>query len=222
VDVYVANGNRSGRSAADYCTRFWCHDIYVNSSAPQLALSELFRRDQAVVGRDISWNGYEHDCLLLNLAGSGFVNVAFLYGLALEPDSRQVIADDFDADGRPDLLVGWADRSGPQARLVMQLFRNAIENERHWVGVRLGNAPARAATGAKVRLKNARGTRVETHVIGDSFSSQHSPVVHFGLGDVDRIDVIEVHWADGTVTTLTEPAVDQYHEAVYSPPSTAL
>ncbi len=52
-----------------------------------------------------SWNGFEHNVFYLNLPGEGFVNVAFLLGVSHEFDSRGVVGADFDADGRPDLLV---------------------------------------------------------------------------------------------------------------------
>ena len=46
-DLYVANGHISGKTTRDYCTRFWCHDIYTNKSLPDFGLDQLFLKELA-------------------------------------------------------------------------------------------------------------------------------------------------------------------------------
>jgi hypothetical protein len=43
--------------------------------------------------------------LYLNQRGESFVEIGHLAGVALEPDSHNVVAEDLDGDGRVDLLV---------------------------------------------------------------------------------------------------------------------
>ena len=54
----------------------------------------------------MSWNGFEHIVLYQNEGEGTFVNMAWLMDVAHEYDSRSVLAEDFDADGRLDLAVG--------------------------------------------------------------------------------------------------------------------
>ena len=55
-------------------------------------------------------------------------------------------------------------------------------------------------------------TRVVT---GDSFSSQHSAKLHFGLGGEDKVNSIEITWADGSKEILDSPSIQKYHTATF-------
>jgi hypothetical protein len=52
---------------------------------------------------------------------------------------------------------------------------------------------------------------VDRVITGNSFTSQHAPVVHFGLGDSEQVQSLTVRWADGRTVTLEDPAIDRYH-----------
>ena len=131
-DVYVANGHHSGQTAKDYCTKYWCHDIYAGTSEYDPKLTRFF---DDVIQKDqrMSWNGFEHNCLFMNESGAGFLRVDFLMGVAIETDSRHVVSDDFDGDGKMDLLVV----SVPQDEdgMKIQLLRNTWKSANHWIGV---------------------------------------------------------------------------------------
>jgi hypothetical protein len=53
---------------------------------------------------------------------------------------------------------------------------------------------------------------VDRVITGNSFTSQHAPVVHFGLGDKEHVQSLSVRWADGRTVTLEDPAIDRYHD----------
>jgi len=209
-DLFVANGHMSGRSARDYCTQFWRHDIYIANPKADEVLEEFFVQNNKYLDQTISWNGFEKNRLYLNQSGKGFESVAFCLGLASELDSRAAVADDFDLDGRPDLLVTqWpAGRRGPQQ---LALMMNRLETGNHWIGVRVRAAAGRAAIGAKLRVTYPGGVHVAQLVTGDSFTSQHANMKLFGLGAHERVTRIEVTWLDGTRAALENPAIDRYH-----------
>src|SRR5688500_9462267 len=98
ADLYVANGFISGDTCRDYCTNFWRRDIYLGDSNDNAALDNLFSQ-WARLG-EMSWNGFEHNVLLMNEGGAGFLNVAHLMDVAFEFDSRNVVGDDLDRDGK--------------------------------------------------------------------------------------------------------------------------
>ena len=219
-DIYVANGHNSGDSAKDYCTKFWRHDIYTGSSTEQPVIDVLFLEDlldkfyadDGGVRRHESWNGYEHNRLLMNLSGEGFLNVAFLMGVAMEVDSRQLVVDDFDLDGKPDLLVGWMDRTRGTSKLVVSILRNNWPEANHWIGVRAHGAPGVSPLGAKVTVAYADGRQVAAFVAGDSFAAQHANIKHFGLGKRDQVDTLTIRWPNGQETRIDQPKIDRYHD----------
>jgi hypothetical protein len=212
-DLFIANGYQSGKSCKDYCTRYWTHDIYTGTSKPDPAIKELFGQSLAGLDKDEeSWNGYEHDVLFMNFEGKEFLNVAFLLGVGFEFDSRAVVSDDFDGDGRMDLVVEQFDRASKT--YTLHLLRNEWPTDHHWIGVRLRDGgPGRSPMGAKVTLHTPEGKRVAQNVSGHSVWSQHPNTVHWGLGNVTDVEAIEVRWPNGETTRLDKPAVDQYHEA---------
>ena len=48
-----------------------------------------------------------------------------------------------------------------------------------------------------------------THRAGSSYLSMHSIDLEFGLGQVDRVETIEVLWPSGRQQILTDLEVDQ-------------
>ncbi|MCZ6795659.1 MAG: CRTAC1 family protein [Planctomycetota bacterium] len=211
-DLYVANGNRTGAATRDYCTRFWCHDIYTGSSNADSALVELFAREiDPLVRLEMSWDGYQHNALLMNRDGKSFEDVAYLLGAAFEFDARGVVSEDLDGDGRMDLLV--VEQQWKPIAQVLHVLQNLCPEPHHWIGVRLvEEGDGRSPVGARISVHAAGRTRVERIITGDSFYSQHSLTRHFGLGAADSADWLEVTWLDGTVRRIEGPAIDRYHD----------
>jgi hypothetical protein len=216
VDIYVANGHNSGQSARDYCTRYWCHDVYTGSSQGNAELLKLFGQSLSELHQgQISWNGFEHKVLWMNLGGQDYINVAFLLGVGFEFDGRAVASDDLDNDGRRDLLVvRYVSHRIGHAEYKLLVLRNELETNQHWIGLRLSESIAgRSPVGARVSVTTSSGrTYVQQIVNGDSFSTQHAPTVHFGLGQESDVQQLHVRWQDGTTWSATHPPVDQYHQ----------
>jgi hypothetical protein len=215
VDIYVANGHNSGQSARDYCTRYWCHDVYTGSSQGNPELLKLFGQSLRELHEgQISWNGFEHKVLWMNLGGQDFINVAFLLGVGFEFDGRAVASDDLDNDGRRDLLVvRYVSHRAGHAEYKLLVLRNELQTDQHWIGLRLSDSiTGRSPVGARVTITTTSGkTYVQQIVNGDSFSTQHAPTVHFGLGDEAQVQQMHVRWQDGTTWSAAQPQVDAYH-----------
>jgi len=212
-DLYIANGQTSGKTTKDYCTRFWCHDLYYKpGERPDAAVGELFKRMAPLFsGELVSWNGYEHNALLMNLTGEGFVNIGFLMGCAFEFDARVAVAADLDADGRVDLLVEHKDIRNNQRHLY--LLKNNWQEQQHWLGVHLRGTPSTAAHNAKVTMTLDDGTTLLQHYLtGHSVWAQHPATVHFGLGD-RKPKELTVTWSNGQQTSVSgaKLGMDRYH-----------
>jgi len=44
---------------------------------------------------------------------------------------------------------------------------------------------------------------------GGSFVSSNDPRIHFGLGDAERVDAVEIHWPSGLKQKVTLAGVDK-------------
>lgn len=211
-DVYIANGLESKRSVREYEPEFWLHDIFVDERVDDLAASRYFLdKFSATRGRGWSYGGYEKNRLYLNRGGASFLEIGHLAGVALEQDSRNVVTDDLDGDGRVDLLLTTLE-VWPEVKQTLKIFRNGLSDGGHWIGFRFkeegtGTSPV----GARVTIFWGAHRATRQIVTGDSHRSQHANTVHFGLGSANSVDRVEIRWQNGRSATLLRPAVDTFH-----------
>ena len=48
-------------------------------------------------------------------------------------------------------------------------------------------------------------------VTGETLMGQHATTLHFGLGDPDRVETLEVRWLNGATRVLRAPELNRYH-----------
>ena len=219
-DVYIANGLQSKQSVRDYESEFWLHDIFVDETIDGLtASSYLMQKFSRTRGQGWSYGGFEKNRLYLNQEGESFVEIGHLAGVALEQDSRNVVADDLDGDGRVDLLVT-TDEVWPEVQQTLQVYKNTLNDGGHWIGFRFREqGEGKSPVGVRVTIRYNGRTTTRQIVTGDSHRSQNSNSIHFGLGASDRVDRVEILWANGSAVTLREPGVDEYH-LIHAPAKT--
>ncbi|MBV6441398.1 MAG: T9SS C-terminal target domain-containing protein [Haliscomenobacteraceae bacterium CHB4] len=120
---------------------------------------------------------------------------------------------DYDNDGDLDFYTNGATTG-------RALFRNdSLAGNRHWAQFTLeGVQSNRSAIGAVVRLKANIGGQdvwqireVSAH---NSFQGQNDLRQHFGLGDADAIDSLEVRWPSGTVQTFSGLAYNNFYKLI--------
>jgi enediyne biosynthesis protein E4 len=119
--------------------------------------------------------------------------------------ARGLAVGDIDGDGALDLLVTTI--AGPA-----RLYRNAA-NGGHWLIVRaLDPVLKRDAYGAEVRVRAGERRWLRLLQPAASYLCSSDPRVHFGLGDLRKVDEIEVVWPDGTVEMFDGCAADRVIE----------
>ena len=118
-------------------------------------------------------------------------------GLLVQKSSRATISGDYDQDGDVDLLTTNIDDSPT-------LLRNETRAGRYLV-VQIDPE----VVGTWVRLTTGGRTQVRS-VGGAASYLGHSDVrLHFGLGQAERVELLEVRWPDGAVTRLEDLPVDE-------------
>jgi len=212
LDLYLNNGNVSRNTAKDYDEIFWRHDLYDIEGEEAKDMLEFFSKNDpgALFTEDeYGWAPYQKNRLLANFGESGFVDIAYLMGISLEVDGRAGVSEDFNLDGKPDLVVLDSDLIGEQVHV--KILENDLVGVGNWIGVQLRPAPDHSAIGATTRVFGENYKSVRVNARGQIRSSQTSSFMRFGIGDLDSIDRIEITWSNGRVTELVNPAINQYH-----------
>jgi hypothetical protein len=157
-----------------------------------------------------SLNGYERNNLFHNLGGNRFEDTGYVTGADLIDDGRGVAAIDIENDGDLDLVI---ENYLQPARLLVN--RGTPGN--HWLELKLvGAGPRnggsnRSALGARAVVW-AGGNRFTREVVSSGgYLSGFSRVLHFGLGKVPAIEMVEVRWPSGQVQLLGSLAMDRKH-----------
>jgi enediyne biosynthesis protein E4 len=212
-DVYIANGLQTKESVRDYEGEFWLHDLFVDEKVDDLSATKyLMDKLNRTRGSGWSYGGWEKNRLYLNQEGKRFIEIGHLAGVALEADSRCVVTDDLNGDGRLDLLLT-TQEAWPQVKQTLQVYENNLADTGHWIGFHFREQSGRKSpVGVRVTIHYAGRSAVRQLVTGDSHRSQHSNTIHFGLGAADRVARVEITWPDGSAVTLPDPVVDQYHK----------
>lgn len=199
-DLYVTNGFISGSRERDY---------WYGMSKIAGATGRIFEdaSNWPAMG-DASLSGYERSRLLLNNGTGLFTDVAAQAGIEDVYDGRAVAFVDLFGTGSLDAVV--ANQNGPAL-----LYRNDVIDERHWIAFDLeGTRSNRSAIGAEVIVQF--GERKQRKVVdgGMGFCSQNDRRLHFGLGEHDAAERVEIRWPSGGVQVLEDLDVDTRHEIV--------
>ena len=176
----------------------------------------------------VSWSGHERNCCYLNTGDGRFANISAASGLDFMDDARAYALVDWDHDGDVDL---WSvNRTAPQIRML----RNDTPSNHHYLALRLeGRTCNRDAIGARVEVhwkaEGQKANAAETdnpqtqlptsHLIkslraGEGFLSQSSKWLHFGLGNLDDIERLVVHWPGGTPEEFLNVEPDRHYIVV--------
>jgi enediyne biosynthesis protein E4 len=120
---------------------------------------------------------------------------------------RGSAAADYDRDGAVDLFI--VSQKGPS-----RLFHNEIGARRHWLGIEpRPGADRRTVLGTRVRVVTGNHSQVQEFEVVPSYASGSLVDLHFGLGDRDRADRVEIRWPDGTRSTFDGVAADTVYDA---------
>ncbi len=124
--------------------------------------------------------------------------------VALPPKvSRGAAFGDIDNDGDIDIIVA-------NLKDTPTVLRNESGNAGNWLSIKLiGTHCARDAIGARVTVVAGKLTQIREVKSGSGYLSQNDMRLHFGLGDVKRVDSVTVRWICGHVETFKDIGTNQ-------------
>jgi enediyne biosynthesis protein E4 len=144
--------------------------------------------------------------ILLRNSGQGrFVNVSDQCGDGLLPklSSRGAAFDDLDNDGDIDVVI-------LNSRREPTILRNDSPGTKHWIQVQLrGTKSNRDGIGARVTVAAGDLTQIDEVHSGRSYQSDFGKRLHFGLGQHEKVDQIQVKWIGGGVDIIRDPGINR-------------
>jgi hypothetical protein len=116
--------------------------------------------------------------------------------------ARGLASGDLDEDGDLDLIIT---QNGDRAVLL----RNDAP-ARSWIRIRLeGTSSNRSGYGAVVKAVSGERSWTRSLVSGRSYLSASEPILTLGLGDVSKLDRLEIIWPSGTTQTVQNPPLNE-------------
>lgn len=152
----------------------------------------------------------EPDEVYLNDGTGVFVPSDGWLSLPREPrgSADLVAVADFDIDGSLEIVVHNGGGIDPFTGPVNLYRADGIDG--HWLQIDLrplSDGPT--ALGTRVSVSAGGRTQVRHWTQGQGNRSQDEAVLHFGIGNAEIIDRLEIEWPNGAMRTLTEVAIDQ-------------
>ena len=131
-----------------------------------------------------------------------FRSVGKAWGLDLNGFTNGAAYGDLDNDGDLDLVIN-------NTNAAALVYRNhSVDN--HWLQLEFRGLGANPfGVGTKATVVAGEQTFYLEYMPMRGFESSMQYRLHFGLGNIDRIDRIDLEWPDGKRASIPGPAVDQ-------------
>jgi hypothetical protein len=197
LSLAVANGGVRGELGND----FW-HSYSSTMIAPKV-IARNARFWQEMRGKDLS--GREQDCLFFNHGGR-FIDIASQIGFDQgKLEGRAVAVIDSNNSGAQNIIV--ANQNGPA-----YFYTISPPTENTWIGFDLESMRSnREAIGTRVTITAGKHVYRREKYLTNSFGAQSDPRMHFGLGNTQSINSVEIRWPSGRVQTLGQLELNRYH-----------
>ena len=198
-DVFITNGTRKDINNKDY---FAPVD---KASKKEKEAFDLLELSKNIPHEEIDNFAFR------NNGDLSFTNVTEPWGLSFKGFSNGATYADLDNDG--DLEV-----------IINNIDHHAIVFENHTSDKQLGNylriqligqEKNPQGLGARILLTTTEGIQYHHHTLTRGFQSSVEPTIHFGVGDAEYIEKIEVTWPDGKQQVLNNIDVNQILEINY-------
>jgi hypothetical protein len=150
----------------------------------------------------------EPKLLFLNQRNGTFKNISKLVGPAIQiPQvSRGAAFGDLFNDGRVDIVI-------ENLEGQPMILRPQGGPANHWISFELeGTKSNRLALNVRVRITAGNLVQTDQVLSSGSYLSQNDLRLHFGLGNLERADKVEVFWPTGQVEVFNDLAANEFYK----------
>ncbi|MEP2239173.1 MAG: VCBS repeat-containing protein, partial [Maribacter sp.] len=132
-----------------------------------------------------------------------FTNMSKAWGLDQQSFSNGAATADLDNDGDLDLIVNNVD----DPAFIYENLTNSKENR--YLKIKLnGPATNKDGLGAKITLKTKDSIQFHEFKTVRGYLSSVEPIIHFGLGEITKVDSLSIVWPDGKEQQLQNIATN--------------
>ncbi|MEM6804559.1 MAG: CRTAC1 family protein, partial [Bacteroidota bacterium] len=143
-----------------------------------------------------------------NLGDLTFKNQSQAWGLDQASFSHGAAYADLDQDGDLDLVIN----NFMSPAMIYRNNADPLTHETNFIRFDLsGNDPGGSSQNARIFIHAGAHKQVMENTFVRGYLSQVEPVVHFGLGTIQKVDYAEIYWQDGSMTRIDQPAINQVH-----------
>lgn len=213
-DILITNGYPKAVNNYDYLVNMYDTGMFGTEE-------EIIERKEAILER---LEGIETENFLFkNSVNLRFKNVSEEWGFKEKTYSYGVAHADLNNNGSLDIVIN-------NINAPASLYKNnagKLYSNNYLLVELIGNETNRQGIGAEVIVTSSGQKQHVYHTTWRGYQSTVDHRIHFGLGETNRIDSLEVIWPDGSYQLIKEPEPNQilklnYSDAVNDKPANRL
>ena len=194
-DIFISNGTRREINNKDYFAKLKGEKKHADS---------LLKKSLAIPSEKID------NYVFKNNGDLTFKAVNQDWGIVHEGFSNGAVYVDLDNDGDLEIVTNNIDDE-------VTLFENTSSKNSHFLTLNFkGKETNSLGLGTLVTLKTGNNVQVQELTLSRGFQSSVAPQLHFGLGDTDTVEEIEIEWPDGNIQKLNNVKANQFLTIDYS------
>lgn len=230
-DIYVANGLWSGNSREQDLSSMFVRayskfdfdfqEVMGSSEGIEQANTSFMKIltgfqgdiEKAIPKKDVypSMAGFQRNRLFRNNGNGTFTEIGYLAGVDSIADGYVVATADLNQDGKMDLVLRNGDPGTEVNRYPsVQTYINNFKGPSSVILSFQGTQSGRDAVGmiAEAKIGDKKLIR---HLVANNGSVQSEAILHFGLGDAKKIDLLTLRWPSGNVETFENVLPGRHH-----------
>ena len=198
-DLFVSNGYLHDYTNLDFIKYM---DDFVKSRG-RLQRQDVLEIIQKMPASNVVNYGFRNE------HGASFSNQTTAWGLNRPSNSNGAVYADLDNDGDLDLVVNNIN----QPAFIYRNETKQQQPDRHYLQIRLrGSGGNTQGIGTTVTVFQGRQQQSLMQTLTRGYLSAVSPVLHFGVGKVNKIDSLRVVWSSGKTQLLRNVVTNQVLE----------